>query len=123
MPSGGGWPPAPAASTTTGTSASTTWEVYSDERQHPDGPAGHRLHCPPCHLVVAGPRRQPHLRQRGHPHLRPGRSTPMSVNIRTVPPGTGSTARHAIWWWLALGASRIYDNGDIRIYDLGGLLR
>jgi uncharacterized membrane protein len=28
----------------------------------------------------------------------------MSVNIRTVPPGTGSSARHAIWWWLALGA-------------------
>ena len=28
----------------------------------------------------------------------------MSVNIRTVPPGTGSSSRHAIWWWLALGA-------------------
>jgi uncharacterized membrane protein len=29
----------------------------------------------------------------------------MSVNIRTtVPPGTGSSARHATWWWLALGA-------------------
>jgi uncharacterized membrane protein len=28
----------------------------------------------------------------------------MSVNIRTVPPGTASNSRHAIWWWLALGA-------------------
>ena len=52
----------------------------------------------------------------------------MSVNIRTVPPGNGSSARHAIWWWLALGAFVgvalaviVLANGSVPLRTLFGL--